>query len=243
MRVRVAHQVNSTYSCGERTKHSSNRAWYEQWVLERPSKPSRSLRCFKPKSLISLWHRHRVCYSWVCVCAYALLTSISRVVVGNWKREIQNWCPSLRVVLYHGAQAERAKLRKSMVQSPPNVIITTYSVAFRKQDRLFFKKRLNFSYLVLGTLSRDTFAAVSTDRLISISVSHIRLDLSDEAQSVKNAESIRHRFLTKFSSERRLLLTGTPLQNNMTELWALLEFLMPDIFARFRKKNPVRVNQ
>jgi len=28
----------------------------------------------------------------------------------------------------------------------------------------------------------------------------------------------------------------------MTELWALLEFLMPDIFARFRKKNPVRVN-
>ena len=189
-----------------------------------------------------------------CVCACsallcsallcsALLTSMSRVVVGNWKREIQNWCPSLRVVLYHGAQAERAKLRKSMVQSPPNVIITTYSVAFRKQDRLFFKKRLNFSYLVLGTLSRDTFAAVSTDRLISISVSHIRLDLSDEAQSVKNAESIRHRFLTKFSSERRLLLTGTPLQNNMTELWALLEFLMPDIFARFRKKNPVRVNQ
>ena len=170
MRVRVAHQVNSTYSCGERTKHSSNRAWYEQWVLERPSKPSRSLRCFKPKSLISLWHRHRVCYSWVCVCAYALLTSISRVVVGNWKREIQNWCPSLRVVLYHGAQAERAKLRKSMVQSPPNVIITTYSVAFRKQDRLFFKKRLNFSYLVLGTLSRD----VDTDRLISISFSHTR---------------------------------------------------------------------
>ena len=39
-----------------------------------------------------------------------------------------------------------------------------------------------------------------------------------------------------------MLLTGTPLQNNMTELWALLEFLMPDIFARFRKKNPVRVN-
>ena len=116
-----------------------------------------------------------------CVCACsallcsallcsALLTSMSRVVVGNWKREIQNWCPSLRVVLYHGAQAERAKLRKSMVQSPPNVIITTYSVAFRKQDRLFFKKRLNFSYLVLGTLSRD----VDTDRLISISFSHTR---------------------------------------------------------------------
>jgi SNF2 family DNA or RNA helicase len=33
-----------------------------------------------------------------------------------------------------------------------------------------------------------------------------------------------------FNSSRRLLLTGTPLQNNLPELWALLNFLLPDVF-------------
>ena len=37
--------------------------------------------------------------------------------------------------------------------------------------------------------------------------------------------------LREFSSRNRLLITGTPLQNNLHELWALLNFLLPDIFA------------
>ena len=52
----------------------------------------------------------------------------------------------------------------------------------------------------------------------------------DEAQHIKNFQSMRWQVLSKFSSRRRLLLTGTPLQNDVIELWALLHFLMPHLF-------------
>ncbi|KAL4243624.1 INO80/SWR1 chromatin remodeling helicase [Abortiporus biennis] len=48
----------------------------------------------------------------------------------------------------------------------------------------------------------------------------------DEAHMIKNFKSQRWQILLMFRSFRRLLLTGTPLQNNLTELWALLQFLM-----------------
>lgn len=52
----------------------------------------------------------------------------------------------------------------------------------------------------------------------------------DEAQRIKNDESVLSQVLRKFSSKHRVLLTGTPLQNNLQELWALLNFLMPRLF-------------
>lgn len=49
----------------------------------------------------------------------------------------------------------------------------------------------------------------------------------DEAHNIKNFKSKRWQTMVQFSTEARLLLTGTPLQNNLTELWSLLFFLMP----------------
>ncbi|XP_050430386.1 helicase domino isoform X2 [Adelges cooleyi] len=66
----------------------------------------------------------------------------------------------------------------------------------------------------------------------------------DEAQNIKNFKSQRWQLLLNFQSERRLLLTGTPLQNNLMELWSLMHFLMPNLFASHREfkewfSNPV----
>lgn len=55
----------------------------------------------------------------------------------------------------------------------------------------------------------------------------------DEAQHIKNFRSQKWQQLMRFNTERRLLLTGTPLQNNLTELWSLMHFLMPDMFQSY----------
>jgi SNF2 family DNA or RNA helicase len=52
----------------------------------------------------------------------------------------------------------------------------------------------------------------------------------DEAHYIKNYQSQRWQTLLMFSTRRRLLLTGTPLQNSLMELWSLMHFLMPHLF-------------
>uniref|UniRef100_A0A336MTU9 Chromatin-remodeling ATPase INO80 n=1 Tax=Culicoides sonorensis TaxID=179676 RepID=A0A336MTU9_CULSO len=52
----------------------------------------------------------------------------------------------------------------------------------------------------------------------------------DEAHRIKNEQTQLAKIVRTFKSSNRLLLTGTPLQNNLHELWALLNFLLPDVF-------------
>ena len=53
----------------------------------------------------------------------------------------------------------------------------------------------------------------------------------DEGHRLKNAQSRLSDILRSYAARRRLLLTGTPLQNNLQELWALLHFLLPRVFV------------
>lgn len=120
----------------------------------------------------------------------------------NWEREFDVWCPEIRLLQYYGSQEHRAQIRFYVAKHPEqvDVVLTTYNVAQNPEDRRLFKK-IKFEYLVF-----------------------------DEAHMLKNMKSSRYQSLVKIKSKRRLLLTGTPLQNNLVELMSLLVFTMPRMF-------------
>ncbi|KAJ2048226.1 DNA-dependent ATPase fun30 [Coemansia sp. S16] len=121
----------------------------------------------------------------------------------NWLNECAKFAPSLRVVAYYGSQAERMALQARYEdESAYDVLVTTYNVATgNKMDRIFLKKR-RFHSLIL-----------------------------DEGHMVKNCMSSRYKWLMQIRTPFRLLLTGTPLQNNLQELVSLLTFILPQVFS------------
>ena len=56
----------------------------------------------------------------------------------------------------------------------------------------------------------------------------------DEAHRIKNVDSLLSQIVRVFTSRGRLLITGTPLQNNLQELFALLNFICPEIFTDYK---------
>ncbi|KAD3639925.1 hypothetical protein E3N88_29148 [Mikania micrantha] len=133
-------------------------------------------------------------------------------VLENWERELKKWCPSFTVLQYHGAgRSAHSKhlnsLSKSRMPPPFNVILVCYSLferhsAQQKDDR--------------KVLKRWKWSCV----------------LMDEAHALKDKNSYRWKNLMSVArnANQRLMLTGTPLQNDLHELWSLLEFMMPDLF-------------
>jgi len=120
----------------------------------------------------------------------------------NWEREFDVWCPEIRILQYYGNQEMRAQIRHYVSKHPEDVdvVLTTYNVAQNPEDRKLFKK-IRFEYLIF-----------------------------DEAHMLKNMKSSRYQSLIKIKSKRRILMTGTPLQNNLVELMSLLVFTMPRMF-------------
>ena len=69
-----------------------------------------------------------------------------------------------------------------------------------------------FFFLVKGFLAAESWAFLGVD----------------EAHRLKNDDSLLYRSLEAFDTNHRILVTGTPLQNSLKELWSLLHFIMPD---------------
>ena len=77
---------------------------------------------------------------------------------------------------------------------------------------------------------------ITSYEMVLIEKSHLKkfaweYIIVDEAHRIKNEQSALAQIIRIFNSRNRLLITGTPLQNNLHELWALLNFLLPDVFG------------
>lgn len=125
---------------------------------------------------------------------------VPNAVVINWKNEIKRWLGDDIKALIYVGNQDE---RKSLWNSDVTDVrfnILVTSYEFVMRDRARLSK-IQWRYLVI-----------------------------DEAQRMKDRQSKLSQDLDKFSAERRLLLTGTPLQNDIMELWSLLNLLLPGVF-------------
>ena len=119
-------------------------------------------------------------------------------LVGNWRRELARFAPSLRVLVHHGsARAEAAHF--AAAAQAHDVVITTYSVTARDEAEL---------------------AAVAWAGVVT-----------DEAQNLKNPDTQHTRVLRRLTGGYRIALTGTPVENQLGDLWSLFAFLNPGLLG------------
>ncbi|XP_003486511.1 SWI/SNF-related matrix-associated actin-dependent regulator of chromatin subfamily A containing DEAD/H box 1 homolog [Bombus vosnesenskii] len=123
----------------------------------------------------------------------------------NWNNELERWSPGLKVVQYYGSQEERKEMRlgwRNGDLDDVDVLLTTYNlISSTPEERRLFR------------------------------VMPIHYVVFDEAHMLKNMGTIRYENLVRINAKHRILLTGTPLQNNLLELMSLLIFVMPSLFA------------
>jgi len=125
----------------------------------------------------------------------------------NWTREFEKWLPDVPVCRYHGTTVEReAMLNTTLHPRLKRVAGQTFPVIVTSYEMsIKDERKLNkigpFTYLVV-----------------------------DEGQRLKNHRCTLIRSLKRIQASNRLLLSGTPIQNNLDELWSLLNFVNPVIF-------------
>ncbi|KAK9136358.1 hypothetical protein Syun_015688 [Stephania yunnanensis] len=124
--------------------------------------------------------------------------------LSNWMNEITRFLPSVNAVIYHGDKNQRMEIRRKYM---PKAISSKFPIIITSyevamNDAKKYLRHYNWKYVVV-----------------------------DEGHRLKNSNCKLLRELRHLPMENKLLLTGTPLQNNLAELWSLLNFLLPDIFS------------
>ncbi|KAJ7664940.1 P-loop containing nucleoside triphosphate hydrolase protein [Mycena rosella] len=124
-------------------------------------------------------------------------------VLSSWETECKRWVPSMRAVRFHGSPEERERLKGTMrATDSPVDIVFTTYETLSSSDNGWFKTR-RWACVVL-----------------------------DEGHRIKNADSDAAARAAGLGGLWRVILTGTPIQNNLTELWGLLHWLYPQIFTQ-----------
>ncbi|XP_062301415.1 chromodomain-helicase-DNA-binding protein 3 isoform X4 [Scomber scombrus] len=146
------------------------------------------------------------------------LVSAPLSTIINWEREFEMWAPDFYVLTYTGDKDSRAIIRENEFSFDDTAV---------KGGKKTFKLRREapIKFHVLLT----SYELVTIDQTALKSIDWACL-VVDEAHRLKNNQSKFFRRLNDYKIDHKLLLTGTPLQNNLEELFHLLNFLTPNRF-------------
>ena len=124
-------------------------------------------------------------------------------LLANWKDEIRRFAPALKAAFVHPSETERAEL-----------------AAISREPR----KALSRTDLVLTTYGM----LLRQDWLLDM---EWKLVILDEAQAVKNPTTRQTRAVKQLKAQARIALTGTPVENRLSDLWSLFDFLCPGLLG------------
>ncbi len=126
-------------------------------------------------------------------------------VVGNWAAETARFTPGVRAVVHHGPSR----------REPDELVNTLRGGAGSGRDG-----QIDMVITTYGTAVRDIEALerITWDRIVV-----------DEAQVIKNHTSETAKQLRRLTARSRLALTGTPIENGLGDLWAIMDFCNPDL--------------
>ncbi|KAM9534974.1 chromodomain-helicase-DNA-binding protein 5-like isoform 4-T4 [Salvelinus alpinus] len=147
---------------------------------------------------------------------YLVSAPLSTII--NWEREFEMWAPDFYVVTYTGDKDSRAVIRENEFTFEDSTVKTGRKVFRMKKD-----SAIKFHVLL------TSYELITIDQTILGSINWACL-VVDEAHRLKNNQSKFFRILNGYKIYYKLLLTGTPLQNNLEELFHLLNFLTPERF-------------
>lgn len=160
-------------------------------------------------------------------------------VLSSWMSEARRWAPGLKVLRFHGPTIERNRVKR-IASGEEDMYGNKTNYARRKKNQ-----RLTAAgkpVLVLDSdiedddedgidlivTTYDSFKSEENWFKRAFVWSYVVLD---EGHKIKNDLSQISKALQGLGAEYRLILTGTPLQNNLIELWALLRWLYPEVFV------------
>nr|XP_003229740.2 PREDICTED: DNA excision repair protein ERCC-6-like [Anolis carolinensis] len=118
-------------------------------------------------------------------------------LVNNWMREFANWVPGIRVKVFHGTSKKEREQNLEQIQRRTGVLLTSYQMVLANWEQLSNLDGQPFvwNYVIL-----------------------------DEAHKIKSPSAKTTKSVYGIPAVNRILLTGTPVQNNLRELWALFDF-------------------
>uniref|UniRef100_A0A8C1QL28 Chromodomain helicase DNA binding protein 3 n=1 Tax=Cyprinus carpio TaxID=7962 RepID=A0A8C1QL28_CYPCA len=146
------------------------------------------------------------------------LVSAPLSTIINWEREFEMWAPDFYVVTYTGDKDSRAIIRENEFTFD-DTAMKGGKKAFKLQREAPIKFHVLLTSYELVTIDQNVLKSIDWACLVV-----------DEAHRLKNNQSKFFRRLNDYKIDHKLLLTGTPLQNNLEELFHLLNFLTPNRF-------------